>query len=110
MDLIVMGLKACDTCRAARKALEAAGHEVTFRDVRDAPLSGDEIAALHAQFGDALVNRRSTTWRGLDTVERDRPPVELLTLHPALMKRPVIRSGNELHLGWGVEVKSEILG
>lgn len=98
--MILYGLKTCDTCRKAAKALEAAGHAVTFRDVRAEPLSGTEIATFLAAFGDRLVNRSSTTWRGLDEAERARPAADLLAAHPALMKRPVLAEGEKITLGW----------
>lgn len=98
--MILYGLKTCDTCRKAAKALEAAGHAVTFRDVRAEPLSGAEIATFLAAFGDRLVNRSSTTWRGLDEAERARPAADLLAAHPALMKRPVLVEGEKITLGW----------
>lgn len=98
--MILYGLKTCDTCRKAAKALEAAGHAVTFRDVRAEPLSAAEIATFLAAFGDRLVNRSSTTWRGLDEAGRARPAAELLAAHPALMKRPVLVEGEKITLGW----------
>jgi arsenate reductase-like glutaredoxin family protein len=107
--MILYGLKTCDTCRKALKALEAAGHAPRFRDVRAEPLSADEIARLHAAFGEAVVNRASTTWRGLSEAERARPAEELLAAHPALMKRPVIEDGGRLYLGWGIEVQAALL-
>ncbi|MBW0157430.1 arsenate reductase family protein [Sedimentimonas flavescens] len=97
--MILYGIPTCDTCRKAKKALEAAGHQVTLRDVRAEPLSGDEIAEFVAQFGERIVNRASTTWRGLTEVERAAPVPDLLAAHPTLMKRPVIR-GAQLTLGW----------
>ena len=104
----MLGLKACDTCRKARAALAAAGHTVHFRDVREEPLTAAEIAGLEAAFGAEIVNRRSTTWRGLGEAERDRPVTTLLADHPALMKRPVIRAGGEDHLGWTQAVQAAL--
>ncbi|AZQ66237.1 hypothetical protein EF888_03270 [Silicimonas algicola] len=106
----IFGLRTCDTCRAADKALRAAGLDVTFRDVREAPLSGAEIAALHQAFGDDLVNRRSTSWRGLSEAERAGEPQALLAAHPTLMKRPVIRRGDVLTLGWDAAARAPHLG
>ncbi len=106
----IFGLKTCDTCRAADRALRAAGLDVTFRDVREEPLSGDEIAAFHTAFGDDLVNRRSTTWRGLSEAERSGDPRALLAAHPTLMKRPVIRRGDLMTLGWDAAAKAAHLG
>ncbi|HEY0213186.1 MAG TPA: ArsC/Spx/MgsR family protein [Paenirhodobacter sp.] len=98
--MILFGIPTCDTCRKAKKALEAAGHTVTFRDVRAEPLSDAEIAAFLAAFGDRLVNRSSTTWRGLSEAERASPPAALLAAHPSLMKRPVVQDADRLTLGW----------
>ena len=103
--MMIYGLSSCDTCRAARRALAGA----QFRDVRDRPLGAAEIARFVDRFGDALVNRRSTTWRGLSEAERTRPAADLLAAHPALMKRPVIRaSDGTLYLGWGREVQAAL--
>ncbi|MCB1396138.1 MAG: arsenate reductase [Rhodobacteraceae bacterium] len=100
----IIGLKTCDTCRKALKSLPGA----VLRDVRAEPLSSDEIAALLAQFGDALVNRSSTTWRGLSEDERAQDPAALLAAHPALMKRPVIRADGAVHLGWTPAVRAAL--
>ncbi|MEO0912702.1 MAG: ArsC/Spx/MgsR family protein [Pseudomonadota bacterium] len=103
-SLTLYGLPTCDTCRKARRALEEAGHEVAFRDVRAAPLSDAEWAPLLAEFGDALVNRKSTTWRGLSDWMKASEAEDQLKAHPALMKRPVIAGeaagGAALTLGW----------
>ena len=90
------GLKNCDTCRKAMKALPQA----EFVDVRADGVPADVLAAAQARFGDKLVNTRSTTWRGLDEADRAKPPLVLLAEHPALMKRPLITNGDEMYLGW----------
>ena len=107
--MIVFGLKNCDTCRKAVKELKAAGHEAVLRDVRAAPLDAAELARFLDAFGDQLVNRRSTTWRGLSEEARAATPEALLTAHAALMKRPVIEVAGELYLGWSAEVKQALL-
>lgn len=103
------GLKACDTCRAAAKALQAAGHDVDFVDVRATPLDPALQARFLEEFGDRLINRRSTTWRGLTPEAREAGPAALLSAHPALMKRPVIDAGEALYLGWDATVRSALL-
>lgn len=92
----IWGLKTCDTCKKALKALPKA----RLRDVRADPLNADEIAYLLGRFGDKAVNRASTTWRTLDDAEKARDPAALLADHPALMKRPVIHAGEAVYLGW----------
>lgn len=107
-EMRIYGLKTCDTCRAAVKAATQAGHAPTFIDVRATPLTADDIARFLAAFGEALVNRRSTTWRGLDEAERAGKPSALLARHPTLMKRPVIEVDKTLHLGWTAEVRAAL--
>ncbi|TCP62890.1 Spx/MgsR family transcriptional regulator [Rhodovulum bhavnagarense] len=102
--MILYGLKNCDTCRKARRMLEGAGHTVTLRDLREAPLSAQELDRFLETFGAELVNRRSTTWRGLASDQRDAPPPDLIAAHPALMKRPVIEAESRLLPGWNKEV------
>jgi len=103
-SLQIWGLKTCDTCRKAVKALP----DARFRDIRAEPLDSEEIAALLATFGDSAVNRASTTWRGLSEAERAAAPADLLAAHPALMKRPVIKAGAGWHLGWTPAVRKAL--
>jgi len=99
------GLKSCDTCRKALKALPG----VVLVDVRADGVPQAVLEAAQARFGAALVNTRSTTWRGLSEAERDRPAPELLAAHPALMKRPLIVTGEgEMYLGWTPEVRAAL--
>lgn len=98
--MILYGIPTCDTCRKARAALEAAGHAVQVRDVRAEPLAPAETARFLEAFGEKLVNRSSTTWRGLSEAARAQAPAALLAAHPALMKRPVLVEGEKATLGW----------
>ena len=107
--VILYGLKTCDTCRAAKKALEGAGKTVEFVDVRATPLDAATRAQFLDAFGQALLNRKSKTWRELSEAERNAAPDALLVMHPTLMKRPVIEDGAALYLGWGEATKSALL-
>ncbi|NND20480.1 MAG: arsenate reductase [Silicimonas sp.] len=108
--MTLYGLKNCDTCRTAMKTLMSAGVEVVLHDVRAEPLPEDVLSGFHERFGEALVNKRSTTWRGLNEDERTKHRVTLLKDHPALMKRPVIQDGDGLTLGWDATVEAKYLG
>ncbi|MEO1492879.1 MAG: ArsC/Spx/MgsR family protein [Pseudomonadota bacterium] len=112
MDVTLFGLKTCDTCRKAIKALEAAGHAVTVRDVRADGVPAGDLSAWVAEHGEALVNTRSTTWRGLDEATRarkDADAVGLLADHPTLIKRPVVLAGGTIHVGWTKDVQAALL-
>jgi arsenate reductase-like glutaredoxin family protein len=104
--LKLYGLRACDTCRKAVKALTAAGHDVTLIDLRDTPPDPATLARFEGRFGADLVNRRSTTWRGLPPGAQDMATVALIAAHPAVMKRPVIDGDDRLTLGWDAGVRA----
>ncbi|WP_227267432.1 arsenate reductase family protein [Roseobacter weihaiensis] len=98
------GLKNCDTCRKALKALPTA----QLLDVRSEGVPSEVLGAAHATFGDALLNTRSTTWRGLSDQERTGPPLALIKAYPALMKRPLIVDEDRMYLGWTAEVRAAL--
>lgn len=105
----LFGLKTCDSCRKARRALSDAGHEVTFVDLRETPVDPADLARWYAVLGPNLMNTKSTTWRGLDAAERTRAPLDLMRDHPSLIKRPVIDRDGALFLGWGKDVQATLL-
>jgi arsenate reductase len=100
----IYGLKNCDTCRKAVKALPQA----QLVDVRVDGISPDVMAAAYQTFGDAVLNTRSTTWRGLSEDERAGAPLELIAQHPALMKRPLIVDGAQMYLGWTKDTQAAL--
>lgn len=104
--MILYGLKQCDTCRKALKVLEG----VAFVDVRKDGVPIHVLEQAFAQFGDNLLNRRSTTWRELRDEQRLEAPLVLLAAHPSLMKRPLIAANGQLYLGWGADVQEALLG
>ena len=110
MPLTLYGLKNCDTCKKALKALEGAGQTVIFVDIRAvADLATKVPLWLNAFGAEVLINKRSTTWRNLSDVERGSDPKSLLIGHPTLIKRPVIEAGAETHVGWTKTVQEVLL-
>lgn len=115
MALTFYGLKTCDTCKKALKALEGAGKAVDVVDVRADGVPGAALQGWIAALGrDALINRRSTTWRGLDDAARagaetDAGALALLLANPTLMKRPVIVADGAAHVGWTKDVQAAVL-
>ena len=113
--MILYGLKNCDTCKKARKALEAAGKSVEFHDVRDDGVTKAQIAKWAKVAGwEKLLNKASTTWRGLDDEEKagvtEAKALALMAQHPTLMKRPIIENGpTQVFVGWSKDVQSEVL-
>jgi arsenate reductase-like glutaredoxin family protein len=103
------GLKSCDTCRKALGQIRAAGIAPQVIDVRDDGIAPADLAAILTEFGDAAINRASTTWRGLTADQRAADPAALLANHPTLLKRPVIETGGEWTLGWTPAIQAKVL-
>ncbi len=112
-SVALYGLKNCDTCRKARRDLEAAGHTVRFIDVReDADLEKKLPVWLKAA-PLKLVNKSSATWRSLSNGQKAKAGTQgeaaLLAAHPTLIKRPVIEIGGAIHVGWDKTVQALVL-
>ena len=105
----IYGLKNCYSCKKTLKALQSSGHSVEFIDLRATPVSIEQLQKWLDEHGDAvLVNRKSTTWRGLDDQAHQQPVLALLMANPTLIKRPVIESGNNSFVGWTAEVQTAL--
>lgn len=98
--LRIFGIKACDTCRKAAKALGAELH-----DIRATPLEATQLEAFEAALGEALINRRSPTWRGLSDADQAMAAPALIAKHPTVMKRPVIERDGAYTVGWTPDVQ-----
>ena len=99
--MLIYGLKNCDKCRAARKVLQKAG----FIDIRDCPFSRMEIISLIDNYGENIINKKSTTWRSLSELDKQLPTVDLLEAYPVLFKRPLIKDHNDNYsFGWTAEI------
>lgn len=110
--MIVYGLKNCDSCRKARKWLDAGNLEYDFIDLREDAPSRSTLKAWHQAVGDGLLNRRGTTWRGLPDSEKARADTDLPLLlqeHPALIKRPVLVTEEKMLVGFDPEAWKKAL-
>jgi arsenate reductase len=107
--MMIYGLNTCAICQRARKSLETAGKDVSFRDIRADPLSEAELEELIAEFGDRLVDRKSNDYRALnDWLKASDIDAQILA-KPKVMARPVIRAQNMLYLGWDEAVQKALL-
>ena len=107
--MILYGISTCDTCKKALKSLEAAGHSVTFRDVRKDPLDDAEIFGIVTEFGDRVINKQSTTYRSFNDFLKASEPEAQIKSQPTVMKRPLIEDGGVWTLGWDADVQAKWL-
>lgn len=112
----IYGIKNCSTVKKALNWLDENGIEYTFRDFKKEGASAEKLNAWAAETGwEALVNKRGTTWRKLDSetqanVTDQQTAVELMQAHTSLIKRPVIETDKGIILGFNPEALQEKLG
>jgi len=103
--ITLYGIKNCDTVKKARAWLDANSIGYRFHDFRTDGIDTTTINAWLKTLGtDTLVNKRGTTWRGLDAglqalVGTSRT-ADILNEYPALMKRPVLVNDNDVYCGF----------
>lgn len=104
--ICMYGISNCDTVKKARAWLDGHGVAYEFVDFRKQPPSGALVATWIEALGrDRVVNRRGTTWRGLDpalqaTAATDAGAAAVLAAHPSAIKRPVVDTGRGLLIGF----------
>ena len=113
MTVTLYGLKTCDTCRKARKELDAAGISHGYVDVRADGVAPEKLKAWAAEAGwQTLLNTKSATWRGLPEDDRsgvgEAEAIALMGEHPTLIKRPVIETGSAVLVGWTASAKGAL--
>ena len=106
--MILYGLSTCDTTKKALKALQRAGKDVVFRDVRAQPLTSAEIDAILTEFGDRAVNKQSTTYRGFSDFLRESEADAQIAAQPTVMKRPILQDGATWYLGWDEAIEAKV--
>ena len=111
--LTLYGIPNCDSCKKARNSLDAAGVDYRFHDVRSDGIDRADIERwLAAVDWRSLLNTRSTTWRGLNNVQKSdvdqSHAIELMLKHPTLIKRPVIQSRSEVVVGFSDQSLAKI--
>jgi Spx/MgsR family transcriptional regulator len=103
------GIRNCDSVKKARKWLEDHAVDYEFHDFRDAGVDAMQLSDWCAQLGwEALLNRRSTSWRQLDAADRSElnsdKAQRLMRQIPTLIKRPVLVTDNQVSVGFSASL------
>lgn len=114
--IVLYGIPNCDQVRRARRFLASHGVSYHFHDLRrdglPAELLDDWLTHLP---WDSLVNRRGTTWRRMPEPDRARiqdarSAQDALLADPTLVKRPVLRTAEDVLVGFSEAVYLRTLG
>ena len=113
MTITMYGIPNCDTIKKARKWLEDAGVVYQFHDYRKQGVTAELITEFCQQLTwEQVLNKRGTTYRQLTAEQKDTldesNAIELLLTQPAMIKRPILRVENQLHVGFKAEQYSQI--
>ena len=103
--LTIYGITNCDTVKKARKWFTSRDIGYQFHDFRKDGLADYLVEKWVLKLGwEALVNKRSSSWRALDNRTKDRLSddnvVSVLIEKPTLIKRPVVTYQNQLVIGF----------
>ena len=102
--LTLIGIKACDSMKKAVARLDESATAYTFRDLKKQPPSIDEVLRWHGLVGDALLNKRGTSWRKLAADSQAMAATAegiaaLIIANPSLIKRPLLDDGTQASVG-----------
>ena len=101
----VYGIPNCDSVKKVRVLLDSQDVTYTFHDYKK--LGVPEVSLrewVRAKGWEALLNRKGTTWRGLDDETRQgvkdaETAVAVMLQHPSIIKRPVVTDSTRLFVG-----------
>lgn len=99
------GISNCDTVKKARTWLDQANVDYTFHDFRKDGLDRQQVVNWVTALGwENLVNKRSTTWKGLDDDARAQlngtTVVDVILDQPTLIKRPLLDQAGDISVGF----------
>lgn len=113
MAVTLYGIKNCDTVKKARRYLDSHNVEYAFHDYRKDGIDQKLVQSFVNAFGwESVLNKRGTTWRGLSDKQKESTDasnvVALLCEHPAMIKRPILKHGKKMELGFSEASYSEL--
>ena len=102
------GIKNCDSVKKAKKWLDDHAVDYQYHDFRIDGLPADSVQRWLDELGwETLLNKRSTSWKQLDTTTResmDTASAKAAILEQAtLIKRPLLDTGHSLFTGFSAE-------
>jgi Spx/MgsR family transcriptional regulator len=104
-NVTLYGIKNCDTIKKAKKWLETNNIDYLFHDYRADGIDKEWLIETeqHIEW-ELLLNKRGTTFRQLgDDIKANvskESAIELMLEMPAMIKRPVLITNGQYHLGF----------
>jgi arsenate reductase (glutaredoxin) len=112
--ITIYGIRNCDTMKKARAWLDGHDIEYDFHDYKSVGIDRVTLEEWVRQVGwETLLNRAGTTFRKLPDADKmnlaDGKAIALMLAQPSMIKRPVLRAGRRLIVGFKPEIFAEAL-
>jgi len=104
--LMVYGIPNCDVVKKTMNWLTAKKTGFEFHDYKRSGISKEKLEAWCKEIGwEALLNKRSTTWRELplsvqNKITNQPAAIKLMMEQTSIIKRPVIEYGRSITAGF----------
>lgn len=110
---VVYGIGNCDTCQAARHWLDNQQIAYRFHNFDTLGVDKEMLNAWISEHGwEALLNKRSKTWRALPEEVREAvnpaSASSLMLAHPKIIRRPLIDFGEHSLIGFNDDVRAAL--
>ncbi|WP_078121973.1 ArsC family reductase [Thiosocius teredinicola] len=107
------GIPNCDTMKKARAWLAEHNIDYSFHDYKKAGISEKLLRAWVKELGwQPLLNTRGMMWRKVPQEIKDRideaSAIKLMLETPSIIKRPVLDTGKQRHVGFKPEMYAEL--
>jgi Spx/MgsR family transcriptional regulator len=97
----IYGIKNCDKIRATIKWCQSNNKTCQLHDYRVDGIDSQLLDSFLSQHSlDALINKRSTTWRKLSADEKSNLSIDIILNNPTLLKRPIVDIDGSYHIGY----------
>jgi arsenate reductase len=107
-EIVLYGIKNCDTMKKARAWLDGHGVVYVFHDYKTQGIDRMKLQNWLGEVGwETLLNRAGTTFRKLPDKDREglteKRAAALMIAQPSMIKRPVLEVGGKLFVGFKPE-------
>jgi arsenate reductase (glutaredoxin) len=114
MTIILYGIPNCDSVKKTRAFLSERGLAYTFHDYKKQGVAEAELRTwVDAKGWETVLNRKGTTWRGLDektkaNVNDAGSAIAIMLAKPSTIKRPVVVSGETIIIGVDLKALAKV--
>jgi arsenate reductase (glutaredoxin) len=105
MTITLYGIPSCDSVKKARTLLNERGIAYTFHDYKKQGVPEAQLRTwVSAKGWEVVLNRKGTTWRGLDDAVKAKvinaeSAIAVMLANTSTIKRPVVVSGARIIVG-----------